>query len=277
MKKNKYKILVLSDLNKSTSTMLKNSVSLAKMIHGEIHFLCVKKPSEIVEKESQLSAMRTINEEHFALKKEILNLTTPISKTHNIGISPTLSFGNVKSEIESCIKALNPDIIVLGKRKPKTIKLMGDNIIQLVLKQHKGVIMISPDEQVIEPNKKLTLGLLNNSDGNFNFEFEKDLMNHINKPFKSFKVIKNSNELKHSSNELGKDVVEFVFEHNDNTIKNLSNYMFKNNINLLCLDRTEGNTTSKSRQTISNIDDIISNLNIPLLLSGVKQLSRNPI
>lgn len=39
MKKNKYKILVLSDLKKTTVSTLKSTVNLAKMIGGEVFFL----------------------------------------------------------------------------------------------------------------------------------------------------------------------------------------------------------------------------------------------
>ena len=74
MKNNKYKILVLSDLKKSTSATLKTAVSLAKMIDGEIEFFHVKKPIDIVEKENQLSAIRTINENHTLIRKKIEKL-----------------------------------------------------------------------------------------------------------------------------------------------------------------------------------------------------------
>ena len=40
------------------------------MIDGEVDFFCVKKPTDIVEKESQLSAIRTINENIMKLVKK---------------------------------------------------------------------------------------------------------------------------------------------------------------------------------------------------------------
>ncbi len=71
MKKNKYKILVLADMKKSTSTVLKSAVSLAKMINGDIQMFYVRKPTDIVAKENQLSAMRTINKEYQKTEKKI--------------------------------------------------------------------------------------------------------------------------------------------------------------------------------------------------------------
>ena len=64
MEKSQYKILVLSDLTKSTTSTLRSSASLAKMIDGNVEFFCVKKPTDIVEKENQLSAIRTINKKY---------------------------------------------------------------------------------------------------------------------------------------------------------------------------------------------------------------------
>ena len=60
--KSKCNILVLSDIDKSANTILKNAINLAKIVDGDVNFFCVKKPTEIVEKDSQLSAMRAINE-----------------------------------------------------------------------------------------------------------------------------------------------------------------------------------------------------------------------
>lgn len=274
MKKDKYKILVLSDLNKSASTILKNAVSLSKMINGEIHFLCVKRPSEIVQKESQLSAFRTINEEHFNTKKEILKVITPISKAHDIAINHTISVGNVKSEIGDFIKEFQPDIIVLGKRNPKKMKLIGDSITQFVLKKYDGTIMISADKNAFEPNEKLILGVLNKAEASFNLAFEKDLMSHTNMPLQSFKIIKKSNELSGTKKELDKNVVEYVFEQNDNTTKTLSNYMLKNKVNLLCLNRTK-TAERKPKQITAEINNAINNLNISLLLSGIEPLNHN--
>ena len=133
MRNNKYKILVLSDLKKSPSTILKSTVSLAKMIDGDINFFHVKKPSDVVERESQLSAMRTINQEQIITGKKIQEALAPISNDYNVNINSTFAFGNVKNEIEEHIKVTNPDVIVLGKRKAKGLRFLGDNITDFVL------------------------------------------------------------------------------------------------------------------------------------------------
>lgn len=264
MKKNKYKILVLSDLNTSTSTILKSGISLAKMVDGSIDFLCVKKPSEIVEKENQLSAIRNINQEHFAIKKEVANLLTPISSAYNMDVNPNISYGNVKSEIGNYIDEHKPDIIVMGKRKSKMLKLVGDNITSFVFKKHRGVIMISADENSLEPGKKVSLGLLNGMENTF--EFSKDLFEHTQKPIKSFKVMRQSSATNESINVNNTENVEYVFEANDNSIDNLSNYLSINNINLLCVNREE-KTDDKYAMKFS-ISNVVNKLNVSMLLTA---------
>ncbi|WAC00887.1 universal stress protein [Lacinutrix neustonica] len=117
MTHNKYKILVLSDLKKSAELELKSTVGLAKMIDSEITLLHVQKPTEIVERESQLSAMRAINEEHIMTNKRILNLIQPISEAFQVRIHHELAIGNIKNEIEAFIIKYKPRHCSFRKKK----------------------------------------------------------------------------------------------------------------------------------------------------------------
>jgi len=258
IKTHKYKILVLSDLSSSSRMVLKSTVSLAKMINGNIKLFHVKKPIEIVEKDNQLSAMRIINQEQNVTGNKIQNLIAPISKDYGVNIDSAFSFGNVKHEIDEYIKKQQPDIIVLGKRKSKAFNLIGDNITDFVLKKHNGVIMIAADKNAIVPNEELSLGVLNGLERSFNMDFADDLMRHTQKPLKSFKIVKNSNTSEGIKNPSDKKIIEYVFEQGDNVIKNLSNYISKNNINLFCLDRGKKNAN----------ENIINKLNVSLLVTS---------
>lgn len=273
MKSNKYKILVLSDLKKSTSTTLKSTVSLAKMINGDIEFFHVKKPTDIVEKENQLSAMRTISEKHNITRKKIEKLIKSISEDYGVNVKHSFTFGNIKNEIANHIEKVKPDIIVVGKRRQKPINLIGDNLTSFVLKKHDGLIFIASDKNTIEPNKELTLAVLNATDKSFNSDFAEKLIKHTQKPLKSFKIIKKTNALKKTNEAaFGTNIVEYVFEESDNTIKNLSNYLSKNNINLLCFDREQKNTKNNTNSITANINDLIRNLNVSLLLTTEQKL-----
>ncbi|WP_242120830.1 universal stress protein [Aestuariivivens sediminicola] len=270
MKNVKRKILVLADFNKSVESILKNTAGLAKIVDADIDVLYVKKPTELVEKESQLSAMRTINKEHFKIKKEMLITTEPISEASGININCSLHYGNVKNEITQYIQEIEPDIIVLGKRKSKKINLSGDNIADFVIKEFSGPIMISADENAFELDKDLTLGLFNNSEDTSNLMFVKELINTSVKPLKSFRIVKNAQELEEIKETVSELVDEYVFEYTDNTVKSISNYMLKNNVNLLLLERSKTNMKSKSKNFMSDLKTMMDTLNVSMLLTGVE-------
>lgn len=271
MKKNRHKILVLSDLKKSTSTILKSTVSLAKMVDGDIQLFYVRKPTDVVEKDNQLSAIRTINSEYRKTEKKIQSIINPISNEFGVNIQYAFTFGNIKDEILNYIKEYKPTLIVLGKNKSKAFKIIGNNVIELVLKTFDGDIMIANSNNALEPNNPISLGVLNNFDGAFNMDLSTSLIKQAQKPLKSFKIVRNSNELKEDESRLTNvDTLEYVFESSDNALKNVSKYLLKSHVNLLCLNREKQNTKQDS---VINFDikEAINKVNISMLLT------RNPI
>lgn len=275
MKNNKYKILVLSDLKDSTQNTLKSAVSLAKMLKADLEFFHVKKPTDIVEQDNQLSAMRTIGKEHVTTEKRIKKVVSFVKKDYDIKINSSFTFGNVKREIENYIDMIQPDIIVLGKKKSKTIKLKYDNITDFVLKKYDGAILIASGQNSLEPNKELSLGLLNGIKESFELDFADDLMNHSNKPLKLFKIMKRSLDSDKIEKNAEIKTIDYVFEQNDNSINKLSDYLIKSNINLFCLNRGGQKTKSRSNIVTSEVNDMMNKLNVSLLFSSSQPLIIN--
>lgn len=270
MKKDKsaYRILVLSDLKNFSDTTMKSTVSLAKMINGQIDFFHVKNASDIVERENQLSANRKINEEQNRTNNKIQKLINPICKEYGVKINYNFSFGNVKNEIEKHLKEKQPDIIVLGKRKSKIFSFIGDGVTNHVLKKHKGVVMISANSNALEPNTSISIGAINGSEHKLNIGFTDNLIANTQEPMKFFKIIKNSGKLSDTTSSFDDNKVEYVFEQGDNTIKNLSKYLSQNNINLLCVDRVRKGSKNKANLKESDINAVINKLNVSLLIAG---------
>ncbi len=161
MGKNKYKILVLSDLKETTNYALQNAVKLSKIIDADIEFFHVKKPTDIVDTDSQLSAMRSINKEYVVTEKKINNLVAPIIENDGVTIQTAFAFGNIKNEIENHINSCKPDIIVLGRRKRKVLSFVGDKIIDFVLKSHKKTVIIVSNGNDFDFEKEFSLDFLN--------------------------------------------------------------------------------------------------------------------
>ena len=269
MKRNKYKILVLSDLKDTTKNSLKSTVSLAKMLNASVELFYVKKATDVVNQENQLAVMRNIKREHVSTTKKIKNLVDHVSENYGIQISTSFAFGNVRGEIKRQLDKSNPDIVVLGKRKSNPLKLSGDNVTEFVLKTFKGSILIAPDSKVIEPNKALSVGLLNDSENLLNMSLGQELLEHSKAPLKTFKIVKNSNESKTESSLGERKTVQFVFEKNDSSLKNLSNYLKKSDVNLAYMSRTQsGNKTNDN-----SISNIIGKLEVPVLLSNEQEVA----
>ena len=256
MKNSKYKFLVLSELNETTINTIKSSVSLAKIVDADINFLYVKKPTEVVKKENQLSAIRAIKKDYLVSNKKIRDIIRPISENYNVNINHTFAIGNLKNEIDKYIDDNKPDVIILGKRKSKVINFIGDNITQFILKKHKGIIVIVDDKNVLEPNKELHIGLFNNVKAKS--KFADKIISSNQKPSRSFNITENSNALRE---EHDKKTGEYVFVKGDNALKNISSYLSKNKINLLFVDRKKENLIN------TNIKDLINILDCSLILT----------
>jgi len=156
----KYKILVLADLKETTNYALRNAVKVSKVINAEIEFFHVKKPTDIVNTDSQLSAMRSINKEYVVTEKKINNLIAPIIENEGIIIQSSFAFGNIKNEIENHINSCKPDVIILGRRKIKVLSFVGDKIIDFVLKSHKKTVIIVSNGTDFDFEKEFSLDFL---------------------------------------------------------------------------------------------------------------------
>lgn len=271
MKNKKYKILVLSNLKDSTDTILKSTISLSKIINSEIHFFYVKQPTDLIKSENQLSAKRTINREQVVTDKKIQNIVQPFIEQYQLNIGYSFAFGNIKEEIENVINEYKPDIVVLGKRKPKSVALFGDSITQFVIKKHTGSILIAADENALEPDKHFSLGFFNGLEEDFNLEFANDLLEHIQKPMKAFKVVKNTKEENKEKLPRNEKIVEYVFEHRDGALQNVSHYLSKSKVNLLCVVRNQKQSKDKTNQFMTDFKEAINEFNVSVLLSGVSK------
>ncbi len=259
MENKNYRILVLSDLRKTTEVILKNTASLAKMIGGEIALLHVKQPLGVVKQDNQLSAVRSINDTYTSTKNDIKQLVKPVTSEYGIGVDTFFKVGNVKEEINRKIQEFRPDIVVLGQRKSTPFKLLGDNITKHIMSTFDGLVLISSHEQVIGSGKELSLGTLNGSQNLMKVGLLEQLMKQSSQPLKSFKIKHGKNEVTQET-PTDKHMVEYVFEPQDNAIKNMSTYLTRTNVDLLFMDLDDVANI--------NVKNLIGKFNVPFLLAG---------
>jgi nucleotide-binding universal stress UspA family protein len=178
MKSNKYKILVLSDLKETSNQTLNYAANLSKEIGAEVEFFYVKKATEIIDTENPLCALREISDVCNKTEKKIKTFVTPISKQAGVYIKTAFAFGNVKNEIENCIKNSQPDMIILGERKQRRFNFLGDNITRFVKKKYNGVVLVATEKNILDSKGDVSLdnlGLKNNIE-NYKVKVKDEMM-----------------------------------------------------------------------------------------------------
>lgn len=265
MTSHKPKILVLCDLKKSFKDTLKSSVSLAKLIDGEVTVFNAQNPNHVVEKDNQLSAIRAINHNYISTNKILEESTKRVSSDSKINVNYEFKLGVVKDEIAKFVNAFKPDVIVIGKRKSKFINFSGDNLTNFLLDSYSGPILVTRRNHKLREAKSMSLGILDQTSSPKARDIFEKLRIHTEKPIKSFKIGSDANKTETNNTFVKNSMVEFVFEKNSNSIQNLSYYLEKNAIDLLYLDRTSHDTKTKGK-TNQELSKLILKLNVPLLL-----------
>lgn len=273
MKKNKHKIAIFTDLQGDISSLIKSAVSLAQMIKGEIEILKVTNPSAVIGKENQLSAMRSLNREYILTDKKMKDILSPIIDNYGIPLNYSSTFGNIRNEINRYLRENNPDIIVLGRHKSKHFNTAENRIINFVLSVFKGTVLIVSHDKGLEPGTKISIGSLNCSEAVFNSSFIDELFLHANSTLKAFNIVKSSDVLPQKGSSIGRKTINYVFDHNENTVNNLPVYLSISNIDLLLLD---GGIKEKDDISILlNTYDMVRKSDINLLVTGEKHTHYN--
>ncbi len=243
MRTNAYKIAILSDLGDSTDTTIKTGISLAKKLQGSIDFFHVKKPTEIIRTDNQLSAIRSITAEYTKTNKEINELITSYNEDYDVAINSSFTFGNIKLEIDHFLKENNPDIVVIGKRKNGLLNAFGDKITKFILQNQKGVVIIASKQKELNPEDEISIGRIKNS---------KEIA--LGDDFLTCVEGKSD-----QSNFSTQDKLENVFGKQDNISDSLSSYVRENNINLLFVDKA-----NKDVQTVNSVTKLVNKVNVSL-------------
>ncbi|MFT5751006.1 MAG: nucleotide-binding universal stress UspA family protein [Dokdonia sp.] len=271
--KSKHRLLVLLDKSKASYNALKNAVNLAKLIDGSIDILQVKSPTSVVKYENQIASMRAIDEERTKQKKELKELAVLLCKEEGLPVSCNFTFGNVKNEIKNHIEKTQPDIIVLGKRKKKVVNFLGDGITEDLLKTYNGGILISGSKEAFTSYNNKSIGFLNNTDGIESIAITDDLKRLTQKPLKIFKInqeefasTKKSGGSKIKEQEVKEDTIVYEFDANGDTASGMANFISKNNLALLCINKNDEHNRSILGRLNKILTKTIEKTNIPVLI-----------
>ena len=273
--KTEYDFLVLTDFSDASYRALKYAISLAKLIKSTIHVCHVANPEKIVENDNALMAIRDIESESKKIKKKI-GAIVEIVTTEGINVIPHYSIGNIIGEFKDRIDVINPDIVILGKKKNNP-NLSG-KMTSYLINEYTGSLLIVDEETEFKSDTKISIGCNTNTldryDPSLLFSLDRQTKASI-----SLLNIKNSNDSlekidipitwRKSSNEIDQNVK--VEHENDSSIADgLLKHIFTNKISLLCVGK--GKPKNFMQRLIpshsSTISEIVTKVHIPILMLG---------
>ena len=231
----KYKLLVIFNESKTAKTALNNAVSLAKTIDGSIDILHVKPATCVTNNSNQFAIMRTISDTTRNAKKKMAKLVSVIEEENNLEVSHSFTIGHVISEIQDHIHRTQPDMVIIGKQKANTLGFFGDGLTKHLLKHFKGELLISAGEKALTSFKDVSLGFLDDTVLKNKVSIAENLKQKTSRPIKLFKTSSNTETSKTTSNQ--PNTLIFEFDEASKTSSSISNYVSKNEVNLLCMKR----------------------------------------
>ncbi len=261
--KKKYNISVLLDMSKSSEFVLKSAMELAKRIDGAIEVFHVKPTTNIIKGDSQLSAIRTLNQDDRSTRAELNDLISSMGEKENLPISYKLEYGNVKNRIRDYLALQKPDILVLGRHRAK-IGVLFESITDFVIDNvsNTNVLILGEDDK-FHSFEDINLGIFGSELQDNDLEVIQDLKRDSEKPVRYF-GISEEEELKNRVYPWNK-TVSYKFSKGANALDGLVNYVSRTNTQLLCVPK-KGSKSFMFKS--SPIKEVIRKVNVPLMILG---------
>nr|WP_288935790.1 universal stress protein [uncultured Allomuricauda sp.] len=259
----KYNISVLLDMSKSSEFVLSSAVELAKRIDGAIKVFHVKPTTNIIKGDSQLSAIRTLNQDDRSTRAELKDLISNMGEKENLPISYKLEYGNVKNRVRDYLALQKPDILVLGKHRSSMggfFESITDFVIDNV--SDTNVLILGEDDK-FHSFEDINLGIFGAGLEDNDLEILQDLKRDSEKPVRHFGI----SEEDESKNRIypWNKTVSYKFSKGANALDGLVNYVSRTNTQLLCIPK-KGGKSFMFRP--SPLKEVIRKVNIPLMILG---------
>jgi len=246
----KYRIAVLLDMSKNSAFVLTSALELAKQMDGAVEVFHVQ-PSR---------ASRQANPNYVSTQTEIEALINKMEAKEQLSISYKVEYGRVKHRVRDYLALQKPDILVLGKRRPK-LGIFGESITDFVINQTQStnVLLLGEDDK-FHTFKNINLGFFGNELKESDLEVIMDLTRNSDKPVRHFDISQDPSQKRiypwHKT-------VSYQFPEGTNAMNGLVNYVSHTRTQLLCVPKTAG----KQIMLRSNpIKTVIRKTKVPLLI-----------
>lgn len=259
--KPKFRILVLYNSNCRKTAALPSGVNFAKRVQGAIELLSVKPIKRFASESNQVAVLRTLEEEKVALKSHLKQLASFLTEKEEIPLITTVKVGVVKEVIADHIRLTTPDIVIMGCPKGRTKQFYFSGILQLVMKNHKGPLLLATNTEQLKNKPRVNMGFINRLEQAH--PLLKALENKVEAPISIFQFVSKETEEKKASQK--KEVV-YHFQESVSETSNFLKYIEQSKVNLLCVQKALFSNHVFQRFTSNRLINQITNLETPLLV-----------
>ncbi|MBX2826579.1 MAG: universal stress protein [Flavobacteriaceae bacterium] len=256
------RVLALINIKEPVKTIIESTINLAQTYGAEVKFLYVEKRLDPTRTENQLDVLRTMTEQQKAIGK-FRNILAKWKENTDTKLDYAIVEGSIKKTVQSEIEAYQPDLMVLGKRKPNMYRVIGNQVTEFVIKNFDGPLFIIEPSKVLEIKENLSVGVLNDASAVVDHNLTTPLLRQSKEPLKLFKIA-NDSEPAATVETAGTPTIDYTFENNPNALDNLTSYVHKNNVHLFCLDRQE---TPKAGKSV-RLKEVLKRINTSMLMVG---------
>ncbi len=263
----KYHILVLTDLSNAPETAIRNAAQLAKAVNGSVETFHVKSPAKLVTQINQFAAERAIHEDYYKTKSNLKQIVNKIEKEEGIRIRYEVAYGNVKTEIKQKLDQVQPEIVLLGKRKAKLIDFLRRGVTKFLLDECDANILITGEDHKLHSYTDISLGVFGQSLQKEGIEIINDLKEQNNNPIRYFSIRSKKNAEEATSRN-DQEMISYVFSEGSNALDGLASYVSKTNTQLLCIPRNfDGNSKVSKLKRVRIPVRVVDKLDIPVLIT----------
>jgi nucleotide-binding universal stress UspA family protein len=259
--KPKFRILVLYNSKCRKTAALPSGVNFAKRVQGAVELLSVNPIKRFASESNQVAVLRTLEEEKAALKLHLKQLTSFLAEEEEIPLIATVKVGVVKEVIADHIRLTTPDIVIMGSPKGITKQFYCSGILQLVMKNHKGPLLLATNTEQLKNKPRVNMGFINRLEQAH--PLLKALENKVEAPISIFQFISAKTVEKQVSKK--KEVV-YHFQDSVSETSNFLKYIEQSKVNLLCVEKALFSFHVFQRFTSNRLINQIANLETPLLV-----------
>ena len=269
--KTAYNYLVLTDFSEASYNALKYTISLAKLIKGDIHVCHIANPGTIVKEDSQVAAIRELDLETKKIKNKIGAIVEMIM-AEGINAIPYCAIGNIITEFKEYSETIKPDVVIIGKKVGRP-KLSG-KISSYLMNEYKGSLLIIGEDSIFQNNTNISIACTEMPFDQYDPNLIFSLNNQTEAPVKFLKFNSNSSDKikvpstwRESSYEIDQKI---QFAHNGQLVPAIIEHIAENNTELFCIGR--GKQKNYLQRVLSNgtttVSGITNKIQTPILVMG---------